>query len=536
MRTIKPKLLSEITALLWALAITGYASPPSIETFLGASSDSVSSDDIKTDPEVSTVRFQISTPGQRYRYMLQGLDESWITPSEPISVIVRFFDAANDQTGQLLFPVIGSSPGWTGNPEESLFVSRTEVLTVPETAVRLSVVTSSAGPPEALGIIAVRDVNLRRLPEGGNLGHQYITDSGIPGENTADLWGRSGTHPTMAQITGLEGDDARPVLLIHDNDTAAHADWVFHTDKLPEIIPGSQLELSWQEAYSTGIGGTVSTTYERIPAGSYRFLSETVSVEGLPTGEISTVRLIVPLPYWKSFWFWGVVAAAVAALSYLWGRRVLRRKINRNIRHAALISEERLRIARDLHDDLGTRLSHISLLGSQSEATVSDPAAKENFQEITSMSGELISALSETVWLLNSKNNDLESLVNFLCRQLGELCKLAGIRCRLDAMSVEETMPISHEFRHNFSLAAKESINNAIKHSGATEIHMNIQAIGKLLRIEIRDDGTGLDTETRSRGNGLESISQRMASIKGTSSIANVKEGGVRVLLEAPIR
>ena len=150
------------------------------------------------------------------------------------------------------------------------------------------------------------------------------------------------------------------------------------------------------------------------------------------------------------------------------------------------------------------------------------------------MSLELIGALSETVWMLNPKNNQLEALVDFLCRMLSELCRLADIRCRIDAMSVTDNVSINHEFRHNMSLAVKEAVNNALKHSGASEITMTIRVQGKRLIIIITDNGIGMTQPASKPGLGLDSITQRMAMIGGQSQIEPIESSGTRVSLEAP--
>ena len=147
---------------------------------------------------------------------------------------------------------------------------------------------------------------------------------------------------------------------------------------------------------------------------------------------------------------------------------------------------------------------------------------------------DLISALPETVWMLNPKNNDLESLVDFLCRLVSELCRLKEIRCRIDAMSVTGKNPISHEFRHNVSLSVKEAVNNALKHSRATEIGMKIQLDAPLLRITIKDNGIGI-CQARKGGSGLDSIKQRMDSIRGKCAIEEFEKNGLQVSLEAPV-
>ena len=151
------------------------------------------------------------------------------------------------------------------------------------------------------------------------------------------------------------------------------------------------------------------------------------------------------------------------------------------------------------------------------------------------MSRELISTLSETVWMLNSNNNELESLVNFLCRTVSEMCRLSEISCRIDAMSVTENCSISHEFRHNVSLAVKESLNNALKHSAASEIKLSIRLDGTVLKITVIDNGIGSPLTSTLAGHGQENIAGRMAAIGGTCLLETLDQGGFSVSLEAPI-
>jgi signal transduction histidine kinase len=328
---------------------------------------------------------------------------------------------------------------------------------------------------------------------------------------------------------------AAPVLVIMDDDISRHADWATEIHALPKLSPGEVLDVQWKETYSIGAGGNFTAVYERLPAGDYRFMVEDLTITGDPLNTTVALGVHVPRPYWKSFWFWGILAACLGILSSLIGRHLIRRRILLHLHQAQIISDERLRIARDLHDDLGTRLSHISLLGAHGESNSSDEDAKNSFSQITTMSRELIGALSETVWMLNPKNNELEALVDFLCRLVSDLCRLAEIRARIDAMSVSDNRAISHEFRHNVSLAVKEAINNALKHSHATEIRMTIRLDESVLKITIADNGIGITRDPGKPGVGLESIAQRMNSVRGKCVIRPLDAEGLEISLEAPV-
>lgn len=506
-----------------------------IDVFLDHATDPAKGPEVTVPYDTSELRFFVDPRSLRVRYKLEGLDHNWQKRPDEMNFMVRFVNKNGDQILQKYFPTIGQSEGWNGSVEHSEFTSRTGAVTVPPDAEYVSIAMSSSGPASAVGILAISGITVTSVPAAGETPKVFLDDSRIPGSLVPN-WVKSGTHPSMASMIHPT-DDVRgsPIFVIVDDDIKAHADWATELYALPKVTPGEILEVRWKEAYSIGAGGSFSVNYERLPPGSYRFVVEELANTGVPLRQTSSVIIDVQRPYWKNFWFWAACAVAAPILPILYGRHLIRRRINRHLRHAQLIADERLRIARDLHDDLGTRLSHISLLGAHAGSTIPDQDARATFQQITNMAGELISALSETVWMLNSNNNQLESLVNFLCRLVSELCRLSEIRCRIDALSVTENLSISHEFRHNFSLSVKESVNNALRHSFATEIKMDIKLEGNLLKISVTDNGIGFSRDANKDGSGLKSIAERMTLIRGKCLIEALEEGGLRVSLEAPV-
>lgn len=514
-----------------------HAGAPSVVVYVDGDKKPLSGAEVTVPHSASVLRFFVKSEAPRARFKLDGLDEQWRERSDDMFFSIRFLNHKGDQISQESFPVRGQSNGWKGSVAESAFIQRREVIKVPSDAERMTVVMSSAGPASIVGIYAVSGISIRSRDDAGATKRVFMQDSRVPGLQESNLWIKSGTHPSMATVTRLDdaSDAASPVFVITDDDIGAHADWITGISSLPEVTPGESLELQWQETYSVGMGGYFSTTYERLPARTYRFVVEEMSITGTPLRTTAAISVHVPIPYWKNPGFWAAVAVLLTLLSVVAGRLLIRKKINRHLQQAQMIADERLRIARDLHDDLGTRLSHISMLGSYAESKSPDPEARATFGQITAMSRELISALSETVWMLNPKNNQLEALVDFLCRLVSELCRLAEIRCRIDAMSVTQNLSISHDFRHNVSLAVKEIVNNALRHSHASEIKMTIQVENNLLKIRIADDGVGLSSDARKNGLGLENISQRMKSIRGRCVMSPLDDGGLEVSLEAPI-
>ena len=518
-----------VVILYFGLPIFAESSPAAITVLGDGVVLPVDSGKATVPYDVSTVLFEMRPSSIRCRYMLKGLDEDWVAQADDMNFGIRFLDANGDQILQTWFPVTGQSAGWQGEWRKSPFISRREQVAIPKNAAFFAVAISSSGPPVSTGIFVLRDIGV----SSNGAVKEYLKNSLKPGLEPS-RWIKSGTHPSMASVLGE--NTKSPVFVIRDDDLTAHADLETELFPLAPEGAGDALTLSWQEAYNVGRGGPYGENYVRLPAGRYRFVMENLSLNGMPTGEVASVEVVVKRPYWGTIWFWALIASAVLVLAFNWGRHLIRKKINRDLRHARLIADERLRIARDLHDGLGTRLSHIYLLCSHSENISDDTETRYSFKQISEMSRELISALSETVWMLNSNNDDLESLVDFLCRLVSELCRLADIRCRIDAMSVNESMGICQEFRHNFSLAVKETINNALRHSGATEIGMKISMDGRILTILITDNGIGLGSLPKKSGNGLESVAQRMELLRGKYTLTERKIGGLEVELSAPIR
>lgn len=523
------------SALVGAPVVVAGAAGTAIDLFVDHATTPLRGPQVTVPHDASTLTFSIVPQAPLVRYKLEGLDQDWTTRTEKMFFMIRFLNEGGDQLSQMSFPVSGRSVGWKGSLEASDFMPRSETFSVPQGAVYLSVAMSSAGPPSLVGIFAVTGIQIRSKGGGGVPERVFMADSRAA-EPQSHFWIKSGTHPSMASGLHLEdGDNGSPVLVIMDDDITRHADWASNIHALPKLTPGEVLEVQWKEAYSIGEGGNFTATYERLPPGPYRFLVEDLTITGEPLGPVAGVSVFVPRPYWKSVWFWGIVAVAVASLATFIGRQLIRRRIRLHLQQAQLISDERLRIARDLHDDLGTRLSHISLIGAYAESNSADDEARGSFRQITAMSRELVGALSETVWMLNPKNNELEALVDFLCKLVSELCRLAEIRCRIDAMSEFQNREIGHEFRHNVSLAVKEAINNALKHSRATEIKMTIRLDENVLKIIIEDNGVGIAHDAGKPGVGLESIRQRMTSIRGKCLLRPLDGNGLEVSMEAPI-
>jgi signal transduction histidine kinase len=509
--------------------------PTSIEVFVDREKRAHRESSLTVPAGSNTLRFLVKPKSLCVRYKLEGLDEDWNQRVDTIFVRVIFYNNTKDPLRIDSFPASGRSAGWNGSVKDSGFSPRVEKVTVPPGAAFMAITMTTGGPASLVGTYAIRNFSVVMEGKPGEGPRILLSGGKLPDGKVVD-WNKSGTHPSMAS-TSDSGDpqDRSPVLVIVDDDIGAHADWTARIRLPPWIAAGETLKIRWEETHSTALGGDFTATYERLPAGNYRFVVEDLTLTGDSLQSGAAVAIVVPVVYWKSPWFWGTTTLILALVSFLAGRYLIRRRIRRHLEQERMISEERRRIALDLHDDIGTRVSHISLVASHADNTIRNQEASKVFGQITSMSRDLIGALSETVWMLNSKNDDLESLVDFLYRLVRELCRLKKIRCRVDAVFITKHQPISYEFRHNVSLAVKESVNNVLKHSQATELDMKIGLENKILVITITDNGIGLTEESHGTGHGLENLQRRMKSIGGTCRFEPLTAGGLRIVLRAPV-
>jgi signal transduction histidine kinase len=203
------------------------------------------------------------------------------------------------------------------------------------------------------------------------------------------------------------------------------------------------------------------------------------------------------------------------------------------------LEQERARIARDLHDQLGANLTQVALLGELAEADKALPdEVEDHARQISQTARETTRALDEIVWAVNPSNDTLEGLINYTCKYAQEYLPMAGLRYRLDVPPQLPAITLPPEVRHNVFLVAKEAIHNIVKHAHAAEVRIRLNLEPGSFTLEIEDNGrgpSGMDEKTGRSG--LRNMRRRMEDIGGRFSISAAPSGqGTVVQLNAPIR
>jgi len=297
------------------------------------------------------------------------------------------------------------------------------------------------------------------------------------------------------------------------------------------------LDTDWVEA-----GASRAAPYSYLPPGHYRFHVIACNSDGVWNDLGAGVPLTVLQHLWLEWWFLGLVALGLIGAAGGAIRVIVKRKMQRRLaqlERERVLERERARIAQDLHDDLGSSLTRISLLSGLAREDKDNASQLEiHVNKISQSAAQTLRALEEIVWAIRPGSDSLQSLVEYIAHFANELFEGDGVRCRLDLPADLPARPLPPEMRHSIFLVVKEALTNALKHAGAREVRVQARVAGDALEIIVQDDGQGFDTRGQSRGQGLGNMRRRAQAMGGNVAIESLPGQGttVRLLLHvAPV-
>jgi signal transduction histidine kinase len=200
------------------------------------------------------------------------------------------------------------------------------------------------------------------------------------------------------------------------------------------------------------------------------------------------------------------------------------------------MAQERARIARDLHDDLGSSLTEITMLATASPGLkLSADETTERMETIAGKSRTLVYALDEIVWAVDPERDTLASVARYLASYAEEYLDGLKVACRVQIPNSFPDQVVSGEVRHHLFLAVKETLNNAVHHGGATQVGFQVRVLEARLLILVTDNGIGFDTSGRSNGNGLLNLHHRLEHLHGHCELESSPGAGTTVSLQLPL-
>jgi ligand-binding sensor domain-containing protein/signal transduction histidine kinase len=296
------------------------------------------------------------------------------------------------------------------------------------------------------------------------------------------------------------------------------------------------LETDWVDAETRH-----AAFYNNVPPGDYTFRVIACNNDGVWNSAGSSLKLLLRPHYWQTWWFKTLII--VASLTFVGSsvryatRKRMQFKLER-LEQQHGIEKERTRIAQDMHDDLGARLSEILLLSNLSQKPAAKPdEIKAQLTRIAHATHDLVDNLDAIVWAVNPRNDSFNRFVFYLYEYVPRYLETTSIRCLFDVPQPLMTTPLSSTIRHDLFLVLKEALNNVVKHALATEVRLSLRIEDDALIMILADNGHGFSAANRSLfGNGLNNMRDRIEKMGGSFELESETGKGTRLTTRIPIR
>ncbi len=476
----------------------------------------------------------------KLRCQLEGIDERWQETDLGMSLVCQALDKDDRIVSQSRFQCIGHSPGWETSPEDSNMTRRFEPVYIPDNANKLKLILTS-GSPDTTGFLVIDYFGLHALGEASpslwaNGVFTYDAKTTSPA-GSPDGWQRGGGDPAIARMIIRA---PRPGIGLVDGDQTKHGEWSSVQKLPPARRRPNTYSLSWYEAYNVIGGGTHRATYVNVPPGKYTFRAIGLAGDTEEVGDEVALPIMIHPPFWEQFWFWPAVTASsvglMASAVLMRHRQRAKRSLER-LKVQNALEKDRSRIARDMHDDLGTRVTFINMSAAlaQRDLEKAPENARRHLNKMNESTRDLIVAMDDLVWAVDPAHDTLDHLASHLTRLAEEMFRDTPIRCRLDVPALLPALSLGSELRHHIALTVKEALHNVLCHAGPCEVFFSLAFSGAEIRITIRDTGVGFDPASDERGHGLDNLASRFKEIGGTCRIASSPGSGTSIVLSCPV-
>jgi len=277
-------------------------------------------------------------------------------------------------------------------------------------------------------------------------------------------------------------------------------------------------------------------SYINLRPGDYRFQVKACNHHNVWTPEPVEFAFSIAPHFWQTKPFYGLsgavvigIAAGIQAYRLRWQQRLLKLEQQR------ALAAERARIARDLHDDLGTALTGLAL---ELDVIGRDPKPElpviHRLGQSAQRTRELAERMREVVWSVNPRCDTVSSLASFLEQQISQFLRADGIKVELDFPEDIPALPIDGEARHQLALGVREALTNVIRHANATKVVLSLAIDKDWLTVNVKDNGRGLQPSGRI-GDGLRNMQERLQSIGGSVEVSSQPSSGTTITFRVPL-
>jgi len=285
----------------------------------------------------------------------------------------------------------------------------------------------------------------------------------------------------------------------------------------------------FQKSWIYTEGSKRTATYTNLPAGEFTFHVKGTNSDGIWNENAATITIIINPPFWQTWWFVTLIIIIVAFFIYYLSTIRIKNQLE--------IEKLKLKIASDLHDNIGSGLTEISILSEVAERNKDNTssAVKKDLRKISDTARLLVDSMSDIVWVVNPQRDSLHDLIVKLKDSYNEFFSSIGISFQVKNVEKSDDIKLPMEYKQNLLLMFKEAINNAIKHSACKKIVLEAFYKDHLIEILLKDDGTGFDSETVSYGNGIRNMRNRAEKLKGSLTVNSEKGKGTTIIFSGKL-
>ncbi|MFZ1289049.1 MAG: two-component regulator propeller domain-containing protein [Melioribacteraceae bacterium] len=260
--------------------------------------------------------------------------------------------------------------------------------------------------------------------------------------------------------------------------------------------------------------------YTNLDDGKYKFEVKAQNEWGYLSEPVSLEFTIKPA-WWETWWFRLIIISSFGFILWL--------AFQYRLNYLLKLERLRIKIASDLHDEVGSLLTQISVNADSLSYTKDEEKIKEKTSFINQKASELISMMSDVIWSIDSRNDNLESLVDRIHNFAQKFLEQHEIQLLFTSEIKDLNKNLKIDFRQNVMMIAKEAINNAVKYSGCTKINVYLKYETDKFELILADNGKGINFENPKSGNGLKNMKMRAKNIDAEIELKN--ENGLKIHL-----
>jgi signal transduction histidine kinase len=326
-------------------------------------------------------------------------------------------------------------------------------------------------------------------------------------------------------------------LVLPYNDNSISIDFVAIEPALQKLVKYQYKLEGYNKDWSSPSNNSTAV-FGNMQQGDYTFKLKAVSPFGVWSETAYSFKVLAP--WWATWWAYTLYALLVGSVGYTLYRNhihgLIRKQAEKIKAIVATQEEERKRISRDLHDDIGARLTNINILSALGQQKVNEP--QETLEYLKRISIEIqtsAEALDDIVWSIDSKNYSIDEVTARMRRYAADVFDRTAIRYTI---TVDEKLLPAELFigkRRDMFFVFKEAINNIQKHAMATKVKIHIEAEDNHLIMQVNDNGKGFDTDQPTHRNGLKNIQQRMQKWGGTFTVQSSPGKGAILEIKLPV-